>query len=229
MNDMSLLQGSVKRLLTTVGKLADDDFSAPSRLPGWTRAHVITHVARAADSRTGMLEAARSGTIGRQYASAEAREQAIEVGADRPAYAIRSDLRDALNRFTVAVAEHPEHVWDAPSDWLTRGRQPVRLAVPSFRVEVEFHHVDLDAGYGPDDWPDEFVHWQLPSVVESLGGRAEAPPITLMDLTVHVGHGGLLTVSGDPPDLLAWLTGRGDGRRLRTSTGGPLPALPPLS
>ena len=40
------------RLLATARTLDDDAVRAPSPLPGWTRGHVLTHVARNADSRS---------------------------------------------------------------------------------------------------------------------------------------------------------------------------------
>ena len=78
--DTSSLPGSADRLLATVSKLTDEDLAADSALPGWTRAHVLTHIAQAADSRTGLLLAARAGRVGRQYASEEARAAAVEAG-----------------------------------------------------------------------------------------------------------------------------------------------------
>ena len=38
------------RYLEALTELSDDDVRAPSLLPGWTRGHVITHVARNADA-----------------------------------------------------------------------------------------------------------------------------------------------------------------------------------
>src|SRR6266567_1974180 len=43
------------------------------------RAHVLTHVAQAADARTRMLLAARAGRVGEQYPSEEARTEAIDA------------------------------------------------------------------------------------------------------------------------------------------------------
>ena len=37
-------------LLRAVGALPDDALALPSRLPGWTRAHVVAHVARNAEA-----------------------------------------------------------------------------------------------------------------------------------------------------------------------------------
>ena len=50
--------------------------------------------------------------------------------------------------------------------------------------DVFVHHVDLDVGYRPRDWPSAFVNIELPKRLRDLPGRAES-------------H-----------DLLAWLLGR---------------------
>jgi maleylpyruvate isomerase len=216
---------------TSVAGLDDARLGEPSRLPGWTRAHVLTHVARSADSRRGLLEAARRGAVGRQYDSEQQRARAIEEGAARPPAVVRRDVVTALDRFLAAVAEHPANRWDAPGEWLGVGRRPVHRVVPSMRRELEYHRVDLDAGYQPGDWPPAFVTEQLESVTASFGERPDAGTFTvrLPDRTLTVGDGGRVTVSGDPAVVLAWLTGRGDGDGLRTEPPGSLPTVPPLS
>jgi maleylpyruvate isomerase len=82
MPELATLARSADRFLGAVRALADDDVLGPCALPGWTRAHLLTHVARAADSRTGMLRAARAGLAGEQYPS----EQARAGGAGRPCW-----------------------------------------------------------------------------------------------------------------------------------------------
>ena len=58
--------------------------SVPSLLPGWTRGHVLTHIARNADSFVRVLEAARQGEVVTQYEGGVAgRNAAIEAGATR--------------------------------------------------------------------------------------------------------------------------------------------------
>ena len=50
--------------------------------------------------------------------------------------------------------------------------------------DVEVHHVDLDLGYRPSDWPAKFVEGELAKRLRALPDRA------------------------DHADLLAWLLGR---------------------
>ena len=56
------VERATSRLLATAGSL-DADPSAPSLLPGWTRGHVLTHVARNADSLVNLLTWARTGVV----------------------------------------------------------------------------------------------------------------------------------------------------------------------
>jgi len=226
---MPELADSADRFLSAVRALADDDVGWASALPGWTRAHLLTHVAQAADSRTGMLRAARAGLIGEQYPSEQARADAIEAEARRPAAVIRADVGRAVEECLAAMRGHPAGLWDAPAIWLRGGRGPVRGTVASLRSELEYHHVDLAVGYAPDDWPAEFVATQLHRVTALMDHRADAPSMTLLTAAaVRIGTVPPADVTGPPAAILAWLSGRGDGSGLDTGAAG-LPSLPPLA
>src|SRR5580698_5239413 len=117
-----MLAGSAARFLATAQALTDGDLRQASALPGWTRAHVLTHLAQAADSRTGLLRAARAGRVGQQYPSEQARADAIDAGARRPPTAIHADLHRAVQDGLTAIREHPRHLRDAPGIWLPPSR-----------------------------------------------------------------------------------------------------------
>lgn len=68
---------ATEHLLTTTATLSDADMHDPSLLPGWSRGHVLTHLARNADGGTRLLTWARTGTPSAEYPSLEAR---FEVG-----------------------------------------------------------------------------------------------------------------------------------------------------
>jgi maleylpyruvate isomerase len=227
--ELDTLAESADRFLGAVRALIDDDVLQPSALPGWSRAHLLAHVAQAADSRTGLLRAAQAGLAGEQYPSEQARADAIEAGARRPAAVIRADVNRAVAECLTAMRQHPAGLWDAPAIWLRGGRRPVRGAVASLRSELEFHHVDLAAGYAPDDWPAEFVATELRLVTALMDHRADAPPVTLIAASaVRVGTVPPIDVTGPPAAILAWLSGRGDGSGLDGGGAG-LPSLPPLA
>ncbi len=71
--DPLLLMGEVdaatSRLLRTAASFDAADLAAASLLPGWTRGHVLAHVARNADGFVNLLTAARTGEALPMYAS----------------------------------------------------------------------------------------------------------------------------------------------------------------
>jgi maleylpyruvate isomerase len=222
------LADSAARFLVTAQALTADDLGEVSALPGWTRAHVLTHVAQGADSRTGLLRAARTGRVGEQYPSEQARADAIEAGARRAAAVIRADVHRAVQECLSAIREHPRQLWDAPAMWLRRGCRPVRGVVPSLRLELEYHHVDLAAGYQPADWPDDFVAMELSRVSAMMDSRADAPSMTLVGpAMLRVGTTPPMEVTGPPAAMLAWLSGRNGSGGLNPG-GAALPVIPPL-
>ena len=50
---VELLEDATRRLVRTVDELSDEDLSAPSLLPGWSRAHVVAHLALNAEGLAG--------------------------------------------------------------------------------------------------------------------------------------------------------------------------------
>src|SRR5512134_97638 len=75
-----------QQLLAHIDPLDDAAIRLPSLLPGWTVGHVLTHVARNADSFVRILEGAERGEILDQYeGGVESRAADIEAGAGRSA------------------------------------------------------------------------------------------------------------------------------------------------
>ncbi|MEV6958448.1 maleylpyruvate isomerase family mycothiol-dependent enzyme [Streptomyces sp. NPDC051207] len=223
-HDLASVRDATERLLTAIGTLDDASVTEPSRLPGWTRGHVLAHLARNADALVNVLR-------GRpMYVSAEARDADIDQGAPRALDVQLTDLRDSAARFQEVGAE--------PADWsrtveLRNGVTDTAARVPFRRwVEVELHHVDLGIGYELEDLPEEFVQREIEFLADRFTGHPDVPPTRLTDGT-HAWRTGReageprITVTGSPADLLGWLAGRRDGSGL-TVEGGPLPALPPL-
>ena len=58
---------SHQRLLQSLDSLTDDQCREPSALPGWTRGHVLSHLARNAESHVHVLQCAARGEVGEQY------------------------------------------------------------------------------------------------------------------------------------------------------------------
>jgi maleylpyruvate isomerase len=211
---MTDVEHATERLLHTVADLEATDITRPSALPGWTIGHVVTHLARNADSLTNLLTWARTGVETPQYPTPAARDEGIEAGRARPLAAQLADLRESCERFADAAAAMPAPAWTFvfPTTGLSAA------AVPWARLrEVEVHHVDLGRGYTPADWSDAFTQRLLREVT---GDRPE--PVIIEGVRQVTIDG--VTVSGPVRALAAWLSGRADGSEL-TSTA-PLPTLP---
>ncbi|MFE9095032.1 maleylpyruvate isomerase family mycothiol-dependent enzyme [Streptomyces sp. NPDC007264] len=223
-HDLASVRDATERLLNAVALLDNAAVAEPSRLPGWTRGHVLAHLARNADALVNVLE-------GRpMYASAQARDADIERDAPRPPAVQLADLRESAARFQKAG--------EAPADWsrtveLRNGVTDSAARVPFRRwIEVELHHVDLGVGYELEDLPAEFVEREIDFLAERFGGHKEVPSTALeaggrVWTTGGGAEGGPVSVRGPAPDLLGWLSGRRDGSELSVE-GGKLPALPPL-
>ena len=130
-------RASHRDLLATLGDLDHLDPTRPSRLPGWSVGHILTHLARNADSHVDMLE-------GRpQYPRPAPRHDAIDTGAARDADTLDAALPERINRL--------EPAWDTcdnrdfTATTLSGTRPGVSLPLLRWR-EVEVHRVDLALG-----------------------------------------------------------------------------------
>src|SRR5215203_5151203 len=79
------------RMLLQTARGLDDPHS-PSRCEGWTRGHVLTHVARNADGLAALIRAAVEGSGESMYASPEARDADIDAGANRSSAELVEDV-----------------------------------------------------------------------------------------------------------------------------------------
>jgi maleylpyruvate isomerase len=237
---MARVGEATDRLLASATTLTDAAVREASLLPGWTRGHVLTHVARNGDGLGNLLRWARTGTKTPMYASREARRADIEAGAGRSAADLAADVQGTAITFAAEAASLPRGSWAAQVQMLTGAPFPARGVLDWRLREVEIHHVDLATGYRPADWPAEFVTDNLPEIARSFAGREDTPscllrpagggfgPLQIGPVAPEQPASPGVSVSGPPAGLLAWLIGRDDGSALRVSgDDGVLPVLPP--
>lgn len=205
-----------------------DDLRGPSRLPGWTRGHVVTHVARNAEALCRLLVWARTGIETPMYPSAQARDADIEAGATRPQPAQLDDLRRSAARFAATAQELSDDHWTATVS--TRLGAVHASFVPWARVrELWLHLVDLDAGVEIDALPADIATRLVRDLADSMDTRV-ATKIELRipehePVPFGPEHGAPVIVSGPVQQLAGWLTGRSTGAHLHAPAG--LPSLPP--
>ena len=153
------LDQATQRLLDTARVITETDLRAPSLLPGWTRAHVLAHVARNADALRNLLVGVRTGQDRAAYASAGARDADIEQGAGWPARDLVADLADSAMAFRFVARRLPDDGWSVPVRILDSAPFPAATLLTRRLVEVELHHCDLGTGYGADSWPAASRPW----------------------------------------------------------------------
>ena len=159
---------ATQRLLGTARIITDPDLRVPSMLPGWTRGHVLAHVARNADGMRNVLVGVRTGQDRPAYASAEAREAGIEQDAGRRATEQAADLASSAMALRTVARQLPDAGWQVPVRMLD-GMDffPAAELLTRRLAEVELHHCDLGAGYGPSDWPAFFAGLELAEPMRS--------------------------------------------------------------
>lgn len=233
-----------RKVLRTVADLTDEQATAQSRLPGWTRAEVLTHLARNADGGRGLAESAARGEVGKQYpGGVDQRVAEIAAGRGARAAVLLADLRRSCDALTEAWRQVPDDSWDCPGRSLT-GQRSQRDWVWTRWREVEVHHVDLGLGYSPSEWPVAFASRGLDDAFADLPNRAKRNRMPVdSDLRIEATdhdrawvvrlHDPVVTVERDDAagaavdgvvsgwgcDVLAWLYGRDPNGAGLTASG----------
>lgn len=229
---IGLVDTRTRALLAALDDLDDDAVHEPTRLPSWTRGHLLTHLARSADAMRNAFRWVATGDPTPMYSSVEARTADIEAGAARPARALLQDLRTSADRWQEAATSMPDEAW--AGTW-RRGFDPRELPgtwIPVLRLgEIELHWFDLDlrsSPHPPATWPASWVGLLLPDAALDLEQRSGEPvALRCTDTGRSIGPATGRTIVGTQSGLLAWVTGRSDGTDLVTDPGGDLPALGP--
>jgi maleylpyruvate isomerase len=212
-------------LLATARSLDPGSIGDPSLCPGWTRGHILTHIARNADALLTLVTNATTGSSTPMYASPEAREADIEAGAGRPLAEQVADVESSATRFAEGAAALTDELSDVPL--LARNNTKVKAGyLPFMRVrEVVLHHLDLDAGFGFADVDGEVALVLLQDTVRRLRHNSETPSMSIRTDEGDVWSigDGRPIVSGTRAAILGWLT-----RGVTSGVTGDLPTIPSL-
>jgi maleylpyruvate isomerase len=251
--DLEMVRQSSRRILRAADALTEREVAAACALPGWSRAELLTHLARNADGFRRIARGAETGEVAVMYpGGAPERAADIAAGRGRPGSAVLRDLRHAVDALAESWQRLSDAEWEAAGRMAT-GEYTVRDTVSVRLQELEVHHVDLDVGYLPTDWPVAFVARALDRTLRTLPDRASADRPELdaryrIEATDHgrawtvIMHGSRVAVArdtdddthhGDPDavvsgwgcDLLAWLLGRNTGADTVTASGNDVSAL----
>jgi maleylpyruvate isomerase len=224
-DDLALLAEQTTRLLGTARSLTDT--AAASLCEGWSRGHVVTHLARNAEAIGRLADWAVTGTPLEMYpGGTDGRDRAIEAGAHRGVDALAEDLADTAAALVPRLEALAGPL--AADEVELRGGYRVRSTrLPFTRLrEVVYHHVDLDAGFGFADVDGDLLCRFVDDAVARLELGRHPPALRLTSDegdTWTVGDG-TTPVTGARAGLLLWLARRiPDGVHAQDAE---LPSLP---
>ncbi len=202
-----LKRAATQRLLGDTIAIPDSDWLGPTILPGWTRAHVATHLSRNADVLRRYVN--RLGS--RPELERDDLLTDLEAGSRRSPLDLQIDLDTASGLLNDAFDSLTAEQWDTP---LRGGLEGLTASdLPMMRLnEVVLHHVDLDCGFLFGDVDARVAEWLVAWNAYRRADLAQGPGIRLTTSTgqvLRVGSGpGVSDVSGSATNLLGWLTGR---------------------
>lgn len=200
---------ATQRLLGATIAVSDEDWQEPVALPGWTRAHVATHLARNADAMRRLAGNAMHGTDDPMYPGD--RDEEIERGSERTGLELQIDLDTSAGLLNDCFDQVSAEAWSRPVALADGSLLPLAQLPLARLFEVEVHHVDLRIGHTMDDIDDEIAGWLLQWAVLRMQHKRARLDVRISSTAGHLfefGNPALAAVSGTPQSLLAWLTGR---------------------
>lgn len=222
-----LLAQASSRVVRTVDGFHGDDWSGPSLLPQWTRAHVVAHLALNAEGMARALHGVVADDADAEpqtmYDSDEKRDRDITDLATAVPGRLRDRLLAGTTMLNHAIAAVPDDQWETRIERTPGGREIRAAAFPGMRLrELEIHHVDLGAGYATSDWSEGFAIHLLDAMTKRLDPvqRFEVRPLDV-DRVWTFGPNGddAAVVTGPAADIGWWLTGRPAPDTLSCSRG----------
>jgi maleylpyruvate isomerase len=200
-------------LIDTLDRLTDDALDGPCALPGWSRRHLLAHVASNAEALARLMCWARTGQESRMYASPEQRSADIESGATLPTAQLRAWVRRSARELSDDIATLPPSAW-SNLVVTAQGRTVPATQIVWLRTrEAWVHAVDLGTGLSFDDVPPAFCAALITDVARWRSARRDNPALALIATDAGrswrvSGVGRARRVVLPMGELAAWLTGR---------------------
>jgi maleylpyruvate isomerase len=192
---------SHQRLLQALDGLTDEQCRQPSMLAGWSRGHVLSHLANNAYSHQRMFEAASRGEETEQYEGGKpTRDAQIESWSNLSAHELVGHVRASIYALEGAWASATPTTWSGFGIKSHAGG--ARVAITDLMLmrwcETEVHLADLNLDYSFESWDATFVRFELDRQLMIWNSRKS------MGLTVLPEAAAKLS----PNHRLAWLLGR---------------------
>lgn len=213
-----------------LNELSDGALDAPSRVPGWSRRHVIAHVGYHARGLARLVEAARNGAAEESMAEPENQIEDVEFGATLPAHALRYLFQHSSIHLNVEWRDLSVNGWRGSVRSLNGELVAIRKTPWMRAREIWIRAVDLDNEGTFSHFPDAFLDTLLEDIVERWTNDPFRSPGLILtptdrENTIILGRNGS-TVIGTIADIVQWLYGRGTNELI--CSDGDLSALPPF-
>lgn len=212
------------QLLDLVTTLDDAGLRTASRLPGWSRAHVVGHLARNAEALTRLATWSRTGVENPMYADTGQRAEEIEKSASLPADELRRQLRATAESLDAALSSLTTAQWSARVR-SALGRDIPAAEIPWMRIrEVWLHAVDLTDTPSLATVPYGALDLLLDDTTTALSRKPDCPAVIVApddrDRTwrLQLDTPAADTITAPAAEIAGWLTGRLPGH----------PGWPPL-
>lgn len=176
--DIGRMERETDMLMATVMSLTEDEMRAPSKCEGWTRAHVVAHLALSADAMGNLITWATTGTETPAYSSPQARDADIEESAKLSADELKAKLNEANAKFLEAVNTLKQGVEVETVKMSSGDVNP--LSLPARRTtDVIIHHDDLDTTWEWHEADPEAIVDAIEVCVKRLQANPESPGMTI--------------------------------------------------
>lgn len=222
------LHKAADALAAELDRIPADGAAAPSALPGWSRGHVLAHLAGICDALARQVEYGRKGQTVELYdGGMEGRNRAIDLAAGHSLEDHREDVAAAVQRALAAFDALAADEWQTPIAFRNGVIFDAGLAL--WR-ELVIHTSDLATGRGPESWSSRFCSHLFDFLAARVpaSSRFVLQPVALPPLTLGAG-GSTVVVSGMVTDIAAWLAGREPSLdSLRATAAGDSTDLPEL-
>ncbi|MCF1455007.1 maleylpyruvate isomerase [Agrobacterium vitis] len=168
--DLALARLGAAYFARKLNEMSDADLALPSRVAGWSRRHVVAHVAYQARGLARLVEAARKGREAERLEEPEAQIEEVDFGASLPAHALRYLFHHAQIHLNVEWRDLQDAGWRASIESLQGRLVPIR-ETPWIRARAIWQAaVQLDNGASSHHFPQ--------ALSQRLGAEANADALS---------------------------------------------------
>lgn len=207
-----------------LNELTDAELAGGTRLPGWTRRHVVAHVGYNARAIARLVEWAATGIETPMYPSPEARDHEINFGATLPPIALRHLFDHSAVHLSVEWRDLPADAWHHKVKTAQGRIVPADETVWMRTREVWIHAIDLDNGATFADIPGPVLERLLKDIASTWATRGTDAGLLIKVTGTNLTFGDTSAadptiITGPLPAVVEWAAGRGSSGVSATGSG----------